>query len=285
MSFSERYGYKPIKEIIQLESIDDDLKNSLWSLLKIHVWDHVHHTSGAYGYYLSNNENHKALCERLWLNYFKKPLDQLSNDWTKVVLPELRNYFFKCQWNEIYDFVEFIVNNFRRHGFKEAFVASCNKILEKEVSAYRFVNGLITQITNQQEIEEIESALVSTVKPVSAHLRRSLELLSNRESPDYRNSIKESISAVESLVAITVEAEKGTLGNLLKKLEDEVGLHPALKTAFSNLYGYTSDKGGIRHAMTEIENTDFVDAKFMLVVCSAFINFVEGKASLVNQHR
>lgn len=285
MSFSERHGLKPVREIIQLDSIDEPLKNGLWSLLKIHVWDGVNYSSGIYGgYYLSGNKEHKALCDRLWLNYFKKPLDRLDNDWGKV-LPELRSYFFKCSWNEVYDFIEYVANNYRKYQFKEAFTNHCNAILEKEMSAYRFVDGLITQITNQQEVEEIEDALEASIGGVNSHLRRSLELLSNREKPDYRNSIKESISAVESYVALVVGAEKGTLGSLLKKLEDEVGLHPALKTAFSNLYGYTSDKGGIRHAMTEIENTDFADAKFMLVVCSAFINFVEGKASLVNRNK
>jgi hypothetical protein len=82
---------------------------------------------------------------------------------------------------------------------------------EKEVSAYRFVNGVIAKITDQVEIDEIDRALESTRDPVRTHLRRALELLSDRESPDYRNSIKESISAVESLVA-TVVGEKGTLG-------------------------------------------------------------------------
>lgn len=280
MSFSERHGLKPVREIIQLDSIDEPLKNSLWSLLKIHVWDDVRQSTGMYGgCYLSGNKEHKALCDRLWLNYFKKPLDHLDNDWDKV-LSELRSYFFKCSWNEVYDFIEFVANNYRKYQFQEAFINHCNAILEKEMSAFRFVDGLITKITNQQEVEEIENALETSTGPVNSHLRRSLELLSNREKPDYRNSIKESISAVESYVAIAVGKEKGTLGSLLKKLEDEVGLHPALKTAFSNLYGYTSDKGGIRHAMTEMENTDFSDAKFMLVVCSAFINFVEGKADL-----
>jgi hypothetical protein len=113
--------------------------------------------------------------------------------------------------------------------------------------------------------------------PVHKHLRRSLELLSDRNTPDYRNSIKEAISAVESLVILILKADKGTLGQLIKKLEDEIGLHPALRKAFSNLYGYTSDEAGVRHALTEAEKVDFNDAKFMLVVCSAFINFVEGK--------
>ncbi|MDQ6983022.1 MAG: hypothetical protein Q9M08_08495, partial [Mariprofundus sp.] len=225
---------------------------------------------------LSNNKDHKDLCKHLWFNYFKKPLDNLDDDWNKV-LAYLRRYFFECEWHEAYDFIEFIAINFKKHQFHEKFTKSCNALLEKEMSAYRFVDGKVTQITEQHEVAEIEQAIENNEGPVRSHLRRALELLSDREAPDYRNSIKESISAVESFVGITVGKEKGTLGQLLKRLETDFGLHPALKKAFSSLYGYTSDEGGIRHAMTSLTEIDFNDAKFMLVVCSAFINFVEGK--------
>jgi hypothetical protein len=177
----------------------------------------------------------------------------------------------------VYDFVEFIANNFPYSG-REEFIEACNATLEKEVSAYRFVNGLISRITDEIEVAVIDSALERARGPVRTHLRRALELLSDRESPDYRNSIKESISAVESLVA-TVVGEKGTLGQLIKKLEDGIGLHPALRTAFGNLYGYTSDEDGIRHAILESKALAFEDAKFFLVVCSAFVNFVESKVA------
>ncbi|MBU4232169.1 MAG: hypothetical protein KKD99_05875 [Proteobacteria bacterium] len=279
MRFSERFGYKPIKEIIQIESMDEPLRNGLWSLLKLHCWDYVRHSSGAYsGYYLSDygNDEIQALCHRLWFNYFKKPLDQLSDDWGKVLI-KLRSYFFECKWYEAYDFIEFVAINYKRYQFQEEFIQSCNNLLKKEVSAYRFINSVITRITDEHEVAEIEQAIEASRGPVSKHLRRSLELLSDRNAPDYRNSIKESISAVESQVATTINVEKGTLGQLIKKLDNEIGLHPALKTAFSSLYGYTSDEGGIRHALTEATTVDFNDAKFMLVVCSAFINFVEGK--------
>lgn len=86
--------------MIQIESIDEPLRNGLWSLLKVHCWDHVHHSSGMYGgYYLNDygNEKIQALCQLLWFHYFKKPFDQLSNDWTKV-LAYLRQYFFDCKW-------------------------------------------------------------------------------------------------------------------------------------------------------------------------------------------
>ena len=56
-------------------------------------------------------------------------------------------------------------------------------------------------------------------------------------------------------------------------------MHPALNKAFSTLYGYTSNAKGIRHALLEESTLDFEDAKFMLVACSAFINYLKVKAS------
>lgn len=276
MKFSERYGYTPVREAIQIESMDDSLRNSLWSLLTILCWNNVSPSPG-----ISNpprlkyNPAMKDLCQSLWFNLFKKPLDQLDDIW-KPVYQQLREHFFACEWYEVYDFIEFIGNNYRDKGFQEKFKERCNDILEKEMSAYRFVGNKITKITDSHEIEEIEQAATTSADPVQTHIQRALASLSDRKTPDYRNSIKESISAVESM-ACEMLGEKGTLGKLLKKLGNEINLHPALQEAFSKLYGYTSDEGGIRHALTEVEKTDFSDAKFMLVTCSAFINFVKEK--------
>lgn len=278
--FSERYGYKPARDVIQIESMDERLRNGLWNVLQVHCWRHVHRSqTHPRGYFLSGYENKtmQSLCQRLWLDYFKKPLDELSDDWREV-FPQRRHYFLSCAWYQAYDFLEFVAKNYRGSEFREPFVKSCNETLERELSAYRFVEGLVTRITDEQEIAEVEQAIgEASPGPVSKHLRRSLELFSDRSAPDYRNSIKESICAVESLVAITLKCEKGTLGQLLKKLEERISLHAALKEAFSNLYGYTSDEGGIRHALMGAEKVDFNDAKFMLVACSAFISFVRGK--------
>ena len=39
MKFSERYGHKPVRDAIQLDSIDEALKNGIWSLLGVFYWD------------------------------------------------------------------------------------------------------------------------------------------------------------------------------------------------------------------------------------------------------
>lgn len=107
----------------------------------------------------------------------------------------------------------------------------------------------------------------------------SLSKLSDRKNPDYRNSIKESISAVESICQSLSGDSKAELGKALKLIEDNIGIHAALKKGFSAIYGYTSDEGGIKHAMLEERECFFEDAKYMLVACSAFINYLILKAN------
>lgn len=157
----------------------------------------------------------------------------------------------------------------------------CNLVLKRELSAYRLVGNKITQITSEEEITEIEEALEATtsLEYVKTHLKTALDLLANRKSPDYRNSIKESISSVESLCKLITGDDKATLGDALKtiKREGKIELHAALEGAFQKLYGYTSDSGGIRHALEE-PKPDFEEAKFMLVSCSAFINYLKVKS-------
>lgn len=280
MKFSQRYGYTPIKEVIQLESIDEETRNALWTALNLHYWDTVVWDNEIINArlrlsYYGNNEL-CLLCQRLWISFFKKPIDTLPDGW-KEVYSHLRDYFFKCKWYEVYDFVEFVANAHPNEQRNSAFQKGVNTFLEREVAGYRFIDGQIVQITAEEEIESVESALTGGKRsPVTEHLKRAVELLSDRRVPDYRNSVKESISAVEALVKATCSADKGTLGDLLKHLSRKHPIHPALEAAFAKLYGYTSDAKGIRHALVEVDSVNFEEAKFMLVACSGFVNYVRG---------
>ena len=141
------------------------------------------------------------------------------------------------------------------------------------------MNKQIVEITADEEIQSIEEAMSNTskLKGVQAHLKTALSLLAIK-NPDFRNSIKESISAVEAISQILTGDEKTTLGAALKTFEEKAILHPALKKSLSSLYGYTSDAEGIRHAMLEEPKLTFNDAKFMLVSCTAFTNYLICKA-------
>lgn len=160
-----------------------------------------------------------------------------------------------------------------------------NKILEDEISAYRVVDKQVIPITNESELATITEVKQSPYQTVSIHISKALDLYADRKNPDYENSIKDSICAVESMCCIiTGMTGKGaTLGAAIKKLKDNgVHIHPAMENAFSSLYGYTSDENGIRHGGIDFTNASAEDAKYMLVSCSAFVNYLIEKWSKVN---
>lgn len=193
--------------------------------------------------------------------------------------------------NDVYDAVltviEYIAEN--AHGsvlYKGKFHkadALYNLIFEQEYVGYRLINGQARPITDENEVRTIQETVDTKYSEVNQHIGKALNFLSDRQAPDYANSIKESISAVERMCSIII-GKNTTLNDALKKLEDNgVVIHAALKRAFSQLYGYTSDASGIRHA-GELGGADstFEEAKFMLVSCCAFVNYLTGLMAKCN---
>lgn len=278
--FSQRIGITPSEKLVQLRSIDDDLRNTLWSLLTAYYWDkfnrHKYSEFGERGDHISGS-NLGGLFTSLWVHYFKKPIDTIPEHFydSGGGLKTLRDFYFKADWYQVYDLVE-LVAKFGLKEIKKEFIETCNSFLEKENAAYRFVDGQLVEISSSEEVSEVESAIKNVTPYAGAkeHLRQALQLLSDRETPDYRNSIKESISAVEALCRQIEGNSQAKLSSALKALEKKGVLHPALKSAFSSLYGYSSDSDGIRHALLEESTLTSADARFMLVSCSAFINYV-----------
>lgn len=281
-SFSQRIGLKPIRTVIQRESADEALRNFLWNGLTIFYFKRF----GSWLY--ETDEGINTLVTRIWVRYYGNRIDELDNYLPNLIL-KLKKDFINSDWNEMFDILEFIPNNYKeaehKGGFNNEinrkFISFANDVLEEHLSAYRFVDSVITEISSEEEIVAVEEALQESYKfkTVHIHLKRALELFSDRKNPDYRNSIKESISAIESFSCIITENPKATLGQALKVIEKDHNLHSALKNSFASLYGYTSDADGIRHSLLEEPNLKQEDAKFMLVACSAFINYLLVKAS------
>lgn len=257
--------------------MDEALRNRLWNLLTSFYWD----KGLNFPLYDDLSQNMHTFVRNLWHNYFKLAFSGIGDMWPPI-LDAISKYYFKCGWNNVYDFIEFVANNYPDEEINKQFVQACNDVLESDLSAYRFVGKQITPITSENEIAEIEEATSSPFESVNTHLESGLKLMSDRTSPDYRNSIKESISAVEALCRIVTKDNKATLGKALDVIEKEgkIELHGALKKAFDSLYGYTSSAEGIRHSLLDEKTTlSFEDAKFMLVSCSTFVNYLITKAS------
>jgi|ERR1035438_1893721 hypothetical protein len=270
--FSERIGVTQPKTVMQLGSMDADLRNGLWNV----CYDGL--LKSCWKKYFRPNENFN-FPRSLWIDFFKLPIDALPHTGRQVLEFIRAFYFNKATWSDVYDFVEFLA------GLRQAdraFTKNCNAVLERELSGYRFSECQLVPITTTEELKALERAvdLSEPYQSVRLHVSTAIDLFSDRKNPDYRNSIKEAISAVEAMCRIITGDEKATLGQALKRLEDKgIPLHRALKNSFSNLYGYTNDADGIRHALLEESTLDFEDAEFMLVSCSAFVNYLAAKAA------
>ena len=278
LRFSQRAGKTPIRNVLQAEEMDDVLRAGIWNCFQIAFVED--------GDYIQKDIG-LAFFRRMWHNFFKRPIDTLERTYPSHNLKDVREWFFKTKWHEVYDFVEYLAQGpeddtnarYRQHlGHPSSFANMCNDILEREVSAYRLVKGQVMPITEEAEIEAIESALFQKGpwSTCAEHIRRSAALLFDRGKPNYPNAVKEAISAVESACCVVTGNSKATLGQALKEIEKSHPLHAAFKEAFSKLYGYTSDAGGIRHGSIVLADVTFEEAKYMLVACSAFVNYLKG---------
>jgi hypothetical protein len=270
LTFSQRMGLSPVRTALQLDSMDEALRNGLWNVLGEHIFNPF-----------TQRGNPKAMTidaqviRCIWKDHLKRPMDSLLNT-TIDIVGELREVFFRSSWYEVYDLIEFVANRYNAQDFCQ----QCNSVLNRECAGYRFVGTTIAPIVSASEIKSIEEALLygDVFKPASTHLATALQLLSDRIAPDYRNSVKESVSSVEAICQIVTGDDKATLGKAVKKLQDSgVTIHPAFVSALEKMYGYTSDAEGIRHALLAEPTLDSADARFMLVACSAFVNYLKAK--------
>src|SRR6266536_1786074 len=274
MLFSQRQGLKPVQKALQVDAIDDQLRSGLWNCLMVTYFNNFSGSGSPLAPMALRGSNLHSLFVGYWHSLLKRPLDNMHDSFSQAC-NEIREVFFRCEWNEVYDFIEFTADN-GPEEFADQFRDLCNSVLERENSGYRFVSKQIMQITDTAEIASIQAALAAAnpIASVKTHLETALSLLSDRKKPDFRNSIKESISAIEALARKVSSNPKATLGDALKVLESKNCLHGALKNSLSALYGYTSDAQGIRHAMLDVPTLTYGDAKFMLVSCTAFVNFI-----------
>ncbi|MCU5542987.1 hypothetical protein OCB14_15195 [Bacillus cereus] len=274
-------GFVPVKQLIQIDSMNEPLRNGLWNSFYIFIWQTEYKKHKSSLLRKDGLKNLNTLAGALWYDFFKLPLSKIPSNMDNF-LTYVEKQYFAAEWYQAYDFIEYITQSFTFLDEFESFKKECNRILEQEKSAYRFIGNTLTQITAEHEIKSIEKAINSKVTKafVSMHIEQALRLMADRNKPDYINSIKESISAVESICKVIVEDKKGTLGQALNKLEQRgIVIQDALKEGFKRIYWYTSDNDGIRHAHKDVPNVSYEDAQFMLITCSAFCNYLTEKAN------
>jgi len=281
LSFAQRYGHEPIEIPFQVDSINETLRTDLWNAFYIHI--HIPLNNNPYSGY---GDVLRRVYRLLWMNFFGKSIDDFPNhdsDLSDLVKDHIQYGI----WYKVYHFFESLFNLIEGRDEYDYidFVEYIDNKLKINNSGFRIISNKFIPIINEIEIKEIE-LVKQSVKTfglfgVQEHLNSALDLISKKPKPDLKNSIKESISMVEVISRI-IEPTENTLGKALNKLESKQKINPILKIAFEKLYAYTNGKNGIRHALMENENIRIEDAKFFLVSCSAFTNYLIVKANNEN---
>ena len=277
MSFSRRQGLIQKKES-QRNSMAKTLKNRLCNLLQRELYFDVEIDIIRAAEIINIILDNVGEC---FLDYPAK-----AKSGIKTIIEKIQN----SDWFWAYDVFEYYygavfdvcrLGHHRLMGDPETEYKKVNDILIEENSAYRLdgYSAEFVAIDSEIEINEINEVLSNApYDPVKKHINKALKLLSLKDTPDYENSIKESISAIESLVHILTENKASKFEEAIKKLKNNgIVIHGALEQAFIKLFGYTSDSNGIRHGGIDFKDAPYEDARFMLVTCSAFINYVLAK--------
>lgn len=276
--FSERKGIKHFSDIVQINSLNERTRNKLYTATQ-KILDAFENNSYQYEIDLQD-----YVIEYIYEEIFSKTNRDIPKwggnyDYDRI-FGDLYRIFKEYDYIDVFSFIEGIIKALERiegitynsHKYKSIYIELISKIFRIENVNYRIIRDQITDIVDEQQINSIEETLNNPYKEVAVHYAKAIELLYSVK--DFDNSIKESISSVESLCQIITGNNKATLGEALKLLKDKI--HPALKSAFEKLYGYTSDTNGIRHANGLGEgNSTFEEAKYMLISCSAFVNYLK----------
>lgn len=268
--FSERNGIIKPSDVLIINQITPEMRIAIYNCYTNCI---VPANFGRTNIYIQ-----REVCAR-FLN--RSTINFQHGSFEDVISPYLHEDFH--EWNTYFDLIEFIIETYNSLGggkYLLSFINELNKDFERLNYGYRIINNIVTPITSIIEIKSIEEAIENAKDNIKEHLNSALKHLADKESPNFRNSIKESISAIEALCR--EKTNSNTLGSALKELEKSgIQLHPALKSSFEKLYVYTNDeKTGVRHALMDDTNDyspTYHEAKFMLVSCSTFINFMKGK--------
>ena len=108
MRFSERIGKKPVKSLLQIDSIDSELQIRIWNIFVERL--------ELITYYQHSASQRANICVEIWKDFFNYQLTSIpKTSFNYPHAPQMvevfRKWFFStAQWYEIYDFIEFVCN-------------------------------------------------------------------------------------------------------------------------------------------------------------------------------
>lgn len=171
--FSDRVGITQPATELQVNSMNDGLRNSLWNLLVNEV------------------ANWSTFLYNLSYHYLKWPTDRLptyspyETKQSRERRELLRDKFFQDEWYDVYNLLQHVIEYYDNYKASMEFdypdfCKELNQILERELSGYRVIGIEIVPITNELEIGTIRDAMSDSsglgFRGVNQHITKLLIL-------------------------------------------------------------------------------------------------------------
>lgn len=281
MKFSHRHGYDP--EFVN-KTFRDDAPRWVRKLYFKNILDRLVYDASSL---IPKNKPIPVfdLINEILIMDDEEPDDYYLNNTPGMEV--LRNLVMNIPWYRFYDTVETVAEKIIEIDDDDNFTQS-RKNESVSFSAYRQrVNELFSEYNIdwkmnesgqlelplppflEEKVKSTEERLADEFRPARAHFAkaRAFALGSHR---DAENSIKESISAIESICK-TFYPDASTLGDALKMMRKDGSVSPMLITIVEKFYAYANAEPAVRHGSNKDSAVLEHDAELALHFAAAFI--------------
>lgn len=265
--FSQRHGYRAkAREITVREDAPDNLRAAV-ILIGVEAR-------------LSYSTLREITCRVL------REIPDPSN-WSEIpnVRDEVLGHMQNCEWFKVYDIAEAIWQHLHRHPHRyspesaERYQDSLNEFFEEKGIGWQMVDGQIVmrgEESFEATVSQAGEALSASGRMTAANeISEALQDLSRRPQADLTGAVQHGMAALEC-VARDVCGGSATLGDLMRRHSDRLGIPRPLDQAVEKLWGFASEMG--RH-IREGRTPDFEEAVLVVEVSAAICTYLVKKNS------
>jgi hypothetical protein len=168
-----------------------------------------------------------------------------------------------------------------RGEVQEYIAEELQRLFSEESLAFEFSDGVVRRRGRKHTVDVASKAQVvlgdTRLTSARTHYEKALQFFRNPSKPDFENTVKEAVCAVEAAgKALFPAARAATLGDLAKWLTTgkDVSVPKALCQTITAVYAYRSGGDGVGHGGASGGVATAEVAEYMLAVCASQVIYL-----------
>ncbi len=181
-----------------------------------------------------------------------------------------RDLLLTVPWENVFDFCERLYSHlaeevanhdgfgnieivFTKSEIQKYIAVELQRLFLEENLAFEFFSGLVRRHGRRNTQDRIAAAELVLGNPrlsqALLHYSKALKFFRNPSQPDYENTVKEAVCAVEAAARVLFPDAGSTLGRIVSGItgNDEGRLPKSIADTFHGLYGFRNGGQGVGH--------------------------------------